>query len=76
VQSDQLQVVGNIEKLSRTSVLWYDFPEELDCGKDKRILLVLDQAIRHTAKEFEVLASIHLEVLPVRSPELLPTERL
>jgi len=45
-------------------------------GKDKRILLVLDQAGWHTGKEVKIPEGIHLEFLPSRSPELQPAERL
>jgi transposase len=49
---------------------------EVGCAKDKRIVLVLDQASWHTAKEVELPEGIHLEFLPARSPELQPAERL
>jgi transposase len=52
------------------------FAREVGCSKDKRILLVLDQAGWHTGKEVEVPEGIHLEFLPARSPELQPAERL
>jgi transposase len=42
----------------------------------RRILLVLDQAGWHTAKEVEVPEEIHLEFLPPASPELQPSERV
>jgi transposase len=45
-------------------------------GKDKRILLVLDQAGWHTSGEVEIPGGIHLEFLPTGSPELQPAERL
>jgi transposase len=52
------------------------FAREVGAGKDKRILLVLDQAGWHTGGEVEVPEGIHLEFLPARSPELQPAERL
>ena len=52
------------------------FAEQVGAGKDKRILLVLDQAGWHTGKEVKIPEGIHLEFLPSRSPELQPAERL
>lgn len=52
------------------------FAKEVGAGKDKHILLVLDQAGWHTGKEVEVPEGMHLEFLPSRSPELQPAERL
>jgi transposase len=52
------------------------FAKEVGASKEKRILLVLDQAGWHTGKEVEVPEGIHLEYLPSHSPELQPTERL
>jgi hypothetical protein len=50
---------------------------EVGAGKRKRILLVLDQAGWHTAKnKLEVPEGIHLEFLSSHSPELMPSERL
>ena len=47
--------------------------QRLDYG----ILLVIDQAGWHTAKnKLEVPEGIHLELLPSDSPELQPSERL
>lgn len=45
-------------------------------GKDKHILVVLDQAGWHTSGEVEAPEGIHLEFLPTGSPELQPAERL
>ena len=53
-----------------------EFAKEVGAGKDKRVLLVVDQAGWHTAKEVEVPEGIHLEFLPSGSPELQPVERL
>ncbi len=53
-----------------------EFAKETGAGEDKRILLVLDQAGRHTSGEVEVPEGIHLEFLPSGSPELQPAERL
>ena len=58
------------------SVALSHFAEEVGCGKDRRLVLVLDQAGWHTAKEVEMPEGIHLEFLPSNSPELQPSERL
>jgi transposase len=52
------------------------FAREVGAGTTRRILLVLDQAGWHTAKEVKVPEGIHLEFLPAASPELQPSERL
>ena len=53
------------------------FAREVGAGKRKRILLVLDRAGWHTAKnKLRVPDGIHLEFLPAHSPELQPSERL
>jgi transposase len=53
-----------------------EFAKEVAAGKDKRILLVVDQAGWHTGKEVEIPEGIHLEFVPSGSPELMPAERL
>jgi transposase len=53
------------------------FAREVGAGTRRRILLVLDQAGWHTAKEVEVPEGIHLEeFLLSASPELQPSERV
>lgn len=42
----------------------------------KRVVLVLDRAGWHVAKDLAVPEGLHLEFLPARSPELQPAERL
>ena len=53
-----------------------EFAKEVRAGKDKHVLLVVDQAGWHTGKEVEIPEGIHLEFLPSGSPELQPAERL
>ncbi|MDQ5829510.1 MAG: IS630 family transposase [Actinomycetota bacterium] len=53
-----------------------EFATEVAASKDKRVLLVVDQAGWHTGKEVEVPEGIHLAFLPPGSPELQPAERL
>ena len=53
-----------------------EFAKEVGAGKDKHIVLVVDKAGWHTGKEVEVPEGIHLEFLPLGSPELQPAERL
>ena len=52
------------------------FAKEVKAGEEQRILLVLDQAGYHTAKQVVVPRGIELEFLPPYSPELQPVERL
>jgi transposase len=53
------------------------FAREVGASTKKRIILVLDQAGWHTAKnKLEVPEGIHLEFLSSHSPELQPSERL
>lgn len=53
------------------------FAEEIGASTRKRVLLVLDGAGWHTAKnKLVVPEGIHLEFLPSHSPELQPAERL
>ena len=53
-----------------------EFAKEVRAGKDKHVLLVVDQAGWHTGKEVEIPEGIHLEFPPSGSPELQPAERL
>lgn len=45
-------------------------------GKDKRVLLVLDQAGWHTSAQVQLPEGVRLLLLPPYSPELQPAERL
>ncbi len=58
------------------SMALHEFAKEVGAGKDKRILLVVDQAGWHTSGELEIPEGLHLEFLPTGSPELQPAERL
>jgi transposase len=53
-----------------------EFAREVRAGKDKHILVVLDQAGWHTSGKVEAPEGIHLEFLPTGSPELQSAERL
>lgn len=53
-----------------------EFAKEIGVGKEKHVLLVLDQAGWHTGGEVEIPEGIHLEFLPSGSSELQPAERL
>ena len=63
----------NINLFNRVLV---DFAQHFGVGKNKRIILVLDQAGWHTSDQVEVPEGIHLFFLPPYSPELQPAERL
>lgn len=59
-----------------TNIALKEFAEYINPDQTKQILLVLDGAGFHTAKEIKVPAGISLEFLPPYSPELQPAERL
>jgi transposase len=58
------------------SMTLQEFAREVGTGKDKRVLLVLDQAGWHTSSEVELSEGLHLEFLLSGSAELQPAERL
>lgn len=47
-----------------------------DYYADKEVMLIMDQAGWHRAKNLEVPDNIHIEFLPPYSPELNPVEKL
>ena len=53
-----------------------DFAKEFAVGKNKHIILTIDQAGWHTSKQVQVPEGLHLEFMPSHSPELQPAERL
>jgi integrase len=53
-----------------------DFAQAMKVSKDKRVVLVLEQARWHISGKLEVPEGIHLMFLPPYSPELQPAERL
>ena len=52
------------------------FAEESGAGRDRFIVLTLDNAGWHTPKGLQVPDGLRLEYLPPYSPELQPAERL
>ncbi len=63
----------NTEAMSRTLAA---FAQAVGAGPTRRVVLLLDQAGWHTSREVVVPAGITLVLLPSRSPELQPAERL
>ena len=53
-----------------------DFASEFELGKEKRVILVIDQAGWHISKDLIIPEGLHLSYLPSHSPELQPAERL
>jgi len=53
-----------------------DFAQHFGVGKNKRIVLAMDQAGWHTSDLVVIPEGIHLEFMPSHSPELQPAERL
>lgn len=67
--------------LPRVDVAWFnqalqEFAEAVGAGDNKQVLLVIDGAGWHRAKQVVVPPGIHLEFLPPYSPELQPAEHL
>ncbi len=58
------------------TVLPADFAREFQLNRNKRVLLVLDQAGWHTTDKLELPEGLDLYFLPSHSPELQPAERL
>jgi transposase len=52
------------------------FAQQVGAGPDRHILVVLDGAGWHVAKDLKVPEGVHLAVLPPYSPEINPAERL
>ncbi|WP_342596785.1 IS630 family transposase [Cyanobacterium aponinum UTEX 3222] len=54
-----------------------DFAQHYEIGKNKRVILAMDQAGWHPIKETtEIPEGIHVMLMPSHSPELQPAERL
>lgn len=53
-----------------------DFAEYYQLGKDKRVIVPLDQAGWHITEKLQLPEGVHLVLLPPYSPELQPAERL
>ena len=55
-----------------------DFAREFGIGKDKQVVLTLDQAGWHVSEsvQLQLPSGLHLEFMPTHSPELQPAERL
>lgn len=53
-----------------------DFADHFGVGKQKRVILPLDQAGWHMSQQLQVPDGIHLLPLPPYSPELQPAERV
>lgn len=53
-----------------------DFAREFQLNRNKRVLLVLDQAGWHIAHQLQLPEGLDLYFLPAHSPELQPAEKL
>lgn len=53
-----------------------DFAQHFGVGKNKRIILAMDQAGWHTSAQVKIPEGIHVVLMPPHSPELQPAERL
>ena len=52
------------------------FARQIGAGPDKHVILVLDGAGSHVAKDLEISEGLELMFLPAYSPELQPAEPL
>ena len=57
------------------SALLASFAAEVGAGSDKHVILVLDGAGWHVAKDLEVPEGVELMFLPPYSPQIQPAER-
>ncbi len=69
-------VIANAIDAAMFSALLRAFAREIGAGPDKHVILVLDGAGSHVAKDLEVPHGIELMFLPPYSPELQPAEPL
>lgn len=67
--------VPGVSKEAMGAVL-AEFAQEVGASRKRRVLLVLDQAGWHVAKELAIPQGIHLFSLPPYTPELSPAEHL
>lgn len=58
------------------SLLLRDFARHFEIGREKQVVLTLDQASFHTSQDLDVPQGVHLLWMPPKSPELQPAERL
>ncbi len=68
--------IANAIDAAMFSALLKAFAQEIRAGPDKQVILVLDGAGSHVAKDLEVPDGIELMFLPPYSPELQPAEHL
>ncbi|CAA9409759.1 hypothetical protein AVDCRST_MAG94-6359 [uncultured Leptolyngbya sp.] len=58
------------------ALLLADFAEHFGIGEHKQVVLAVDQATYHTTERLRVPPGVHLLLMPSKSPELQPAERL
>ena len=68
--------VSNAIDAAMFGALLEAFAREIGAGPDKHVILVLDGAGSHVAKDLQVPDGIELMFLPAYSPELQPAEHL
>lgn len=68
--------VANAIDAAMFGALLEAFAREIGAGPDKHVILVLDGAGSHVAKDLRVPDGIELMFLPAYSPELQPAEHL
>ncbi len=68
--------IANAIDAAMVAALLEAFAREIGAGPDKHVILVLDGAGSHVAKDLEVPDGLELMFLPAYSPELQPAEHL
>lgn len=68
--------IANAIDAAMFSALLEAFAREIGAGPDKYVILVLDGAGSHVAKDLEIPDGLELMFLPAYSPELQPAEHL
>jgi transposase len=68
-------ILSTVNKELFSMALW-EFAKWVGAGRDKRVVLAIDQAGWHTSKDVTLPEGLHLLLLPSHSPELMPAEKL
>lgn len=68
--------IANAINAAMFGALLAAFARDIGAGPDKHVILVLDRAGSHVAKDLEVPDGLELMFLPAYSPELQPAEHL
>lgn len=73
---ETVNFVGSTVNAAAMSAVLEHFADVAEVGPHRQVVLVLDGAGWHRARELVVPEGVHLAFLPAYSPELQPAERL